>query len=310
MCKSKKCSMGGRFPNRLCCTIIFLSALCVAVATRAQDQCAAELEEARLKLNAGLFSEVVELAGRCLNKSGLTAGEKTKAYWFTIMAHIGDDSLRQAEEAMCNLMKSVPSYQPRPDDPPPLIKLYETVKAKCQPGSSGNELVLGYGLALPISPERLWNRYRAGLNVGAGLSFRINSHWAIGGEIAYSRLSQKIESSASSIKHGDGVSLIEIIVVAKYHFTGIRGSTQFYILGGAGTNFVKFSAVTERLFSGVASPPSNAEERQTGAMAAAGMGLKFAINARAALFVESRFSLIFVAKDDLIYIPLKTGIVF
>jgi hypothetical protein len=90
----------------------------------------------------------------------------------------------------------------------------------------------------------------------------------------------------------------------------MRGSTQFYVLGGAGAGFVRFAAVTERFFAGAASSPGAAAERQTGAMAAAGVGLKFAINARTALFVETRCNLIFVAKDDLIYVPLKTGIVF
>jgi tetratricopeptide (TPR) repeat protein len=301
----------------ICMAIPSLNAL-----AQTQDQCAAELAEAEQKYKLGQSQQAIAAVRRCLDKNDLTQADKIQAYRLLALAHIVDDSLNQARQALMNLLEIAPDYQPDPDARPTFIKLVAEVKqqmpqrpqepvASLKPKNAiKNEFVLGYGLALPMSPEHFWSRYRVGFNLTGGVGFRVNRRWTIGGEIAYSRLGQKVESSNTGITHGDGAALVEMLAVVRFHFNRIRGSTQFYILGGAGANFVKLAAVTERLFSGLISPRSAAAERQTGAMAAAGVGLKFAINARTVIFVESRCNLIFVANDDLIYLPLKTGVIF
>jgi tetratricopeptide (TPR) repeat protein len=318
-------SVRSRLRRWFICTIISTAIPSLNVLAQIQDKCAAELAEAEQKYKLGQSQQAIAAVRRCLNKSDLTHADKIQAYRLLALAHIVDDSLNQARQAIRNLLEIEPNYNPAPDDRPSFARLVAEVKEQIPKPTQEpvvppppekpkiamkNELVLGYGLALPMSPERFWSRYRAGFNFTGGLGLQANPRWTIGGEIAYSRLGQKVESSNSSITHGDGVSLIEILIVAKYHFKDTRGSTQFYILTGVGANFVKFAAVTERLFSGLASPQSAEAERQTGVMAAAGVGLKLAINVRTALFVESRCNLIFVANDDLVYLPLKTGIVF
>ncbi len=109
-----------------CC----LGALLCSTAAIAQEKSCDErqLKEAKSRYELGLFEAVFDLLQPCL-KNGFAEKEKVEAYRLIALASIATDDLPKAEEAVANLLRIDPLYDPVIYDPLVFQKMVADYKA-------------------------------------------------------------------------------------------------------------------------------------------------------------------------------------
>jgi len=143
-------------PNRLRCVWVVALLLCVAD-SRAQD-CDNIVAEAQKEYDAGRFSTAVRLLNLCEKVKEIPAEQRVFAYRLLALAHLAEDRVDEAKDAVKEILKLNCNYVGEPgQDPQPYQDLVAEVieKGKC--------------------PKRPWPWIAAGAGVVTGTVFFIVS---------------------------------------------------------------------------------------------------------------------------------------
>ncbi len=106
----------------------------VSIYAQIKNQCTEQLKKAEEEYSAGKWNEAIDLIEQCLAQSNLSAVEKVKAYRILSLVYIAMQSEKDANNAVKNMLKTVPNYKIEPDrDPPSLQRIIEDVAQTLTP---------------------------------------------------------------------------------------------------------------------------------------------------------------------------------
>jgi hypothetical protein len=140
-----------------------------------QNECSAQLQEARKYYDLGMIEDIPKLLAPCM-EDGFTRMQKIEAYKLIILAYLFDDNQFEAEKTMVEFLKKFPEYEIIPNDPVEFVYLFESYRTTSV-FSFG--LTAGFNLTDPriiepytvfdLSNVTLKNNMKPGFQIGAGV---------------------------------------------------------------------------------------------------------------------------------------------
>lgn len=122
--------------------VITLAVACIGllIAAPAQAQedpersCSALLDEAQSAYLNGNYDAAIQQVAACLDQSGVEKEQAVRAYRLMSLAHLRQDELDAAREAIVNLLGVAPDYEADPvSDPPTYVSMVAIVRQEIQP---------------------------------------------------------------------------------------------------------------------------------------------------------------------------------
>ena len=173
------------------------------------------------------------------------------------------------------------------------------------------EWVLGGGLDSPVSPDNFADEFNPGWTAKLAGGYFVTPQLTLGANLSYNRFGfdegSFITPQSSNIS-GNDLSILEFIGVGKYYFLPLARTTNFYVLGGPG---LAYSWTTDFTYTNMDGQVVTTDgDTETDFMLTAGAGVRYNVNDRWGVFVEGRYSHIFLENDDRSYLPVRIGLIF
>lgn len=176
------------------------------------------------------------------------------------------------------------------------------------------ELMVGGGIDSPLHPKEFTDGFKLGFTGKIAAGYYMTPRFILGINASYNRFGMDKSIFGSGLPNvgfnidGGNLSILEVSGIAKYNLLPISTSSHLYMLGGPGVAFSRISDVTVTI-PGI--PAEKFEgENETDFMLTGGVGLKYNLNSRLGLFVEGRYSHVFMPGSDSSYMPIRAGLVF
>lgn len=102
--------------------------------------CDSLIADAQDRYLNGAYDAAIQQVSRCLERSDVEADLAVRAYRLMSLAHLRQDELDAAREAIVNLLGVAPNYEPDPvEDPPTYVSMVAIVKQEIQPAGGPPE---------------------------------------------------------------------------------------------------------------------------------------------------------------------------
>lgn len=225
-------------PQALLGALVGLTLMGAATTARAQSaaDCTEWIATAEEQYVNGAFGQTIHLVSECLNEPSIDANDAVAAYRMLALAHIKQNELRPAREAIVNMLGADPTYEAdRINDPPVFVSMVSLVRREMQLGPNALPVQPVYTLSPQPAEAVATARLQAvpaapSADPGApSRSFfrRANTWLTIGGVM--------IGSGAKSGNHATGLGVGVVGVGAGGTFTGI-GVGGLVVGGGNALN--------------------------------------------------------------------------
>ncbi len=201
-----------------------------------------------------------------------------------------------------------------------LVAVLVCLIISCAPAfSQPNKIryTLGGGISIIWAPENLERIYNTGFQITVGAGYAISPKLTLGGKLNYNSFSLDklalLRSTSTSpnpltVVDGGTITLWELTAEASYHPFCNEGRVDVYVLGGPGLNVGLISDIA--VFVPLQDVRITKGSSDVDLMVTAGVGFKFWVTQKIALFLEGRFNNVLSGGNDLRYTPLRAGFIF
>jgi opacity protein-like surface antigen len=170
-------------------------------------------------------------------------------------------------------------------------------------------LLLSGGFSTPAAPEKFYNNWQVGIDLGGGLEFALSRSIALVLYFDYDQFpvneEQFLENTGSRGIAGASVSAISFSGNLKAYLNADPEALSYYLIFGAGhSKFVISEAIvaSDEFFDTFESASESAF------LAAFGLGFDVPAGSATNFFVEGKYCIVFTELESKQYVPIRVGV--